>query len=273
MHRILLHIGPLTIYSYGFMLALAFVVGTVLARSRARRKQIQADIIIDLVFVILVSSIIGARIFYVAINWQYYLLNPFDIIKVWEGGLVFYGGFIGGFWAAVWFIHRKRLALWVIADIITPSLAVGIALGRIGCFLNGCCYGALSHQHGIAFPCTDMPPVCAQQITDGLIAPAAAYSLKVIPTQLYSALFALVAFAVLVFIERYKRFEGFLFLVFVLIYSAGRFIIEMVRCYEPAYFIIGGLTVSQVISFVLFIAATAVLCIRSKDARGPKSFC
>ena len=263
MHRILLHIGPFTVYSYGFMLALAFVLGTVLAQARARRRKVSADLITDLVFVILVSSIIGARVFYVAVNRQYYISDPLAVIKVWEGGLVFYGGFIAAFFAAVWFIRKNGLSVGLVADIMAPSVALGIALGRIGCFLNGCCYGALSERWGMAFPCADMPPVCSQQIADGLIAPGAAYSLAVLPTQIYSALFACAVFIALFRIERYKRFDGFLFWMFVLMYSAGRFVIEAFRYYDQSY-MIGRLTVSQAVSAVLFIVAASALFTRSK---------
>ncbi len=220
----------------------------------------------DLVFAILVSSIIGARALFVAINWQYYRADPFEILKVWEGGLVFYGGFILALCVAAWFIRKNGLSAGKITDIMAPSLALGIALGRIGCFLNGCCYGTLSDRWGMAFPCRDNPPVFAQQVADGLIASTAACSLPVIPAQLYSALHGLLIFVVLLAVERFKRFDGFQFWVLVLLYSAGRFFIEAFRYYEQA-FMIGPLTVSQIISAALFIIAIAVLITRSKHAR------
>jgi phosphatidylglycerol---prolipoprotein diacylglyceryl transferase len=265
MHRILFHLGPVTVYSYGFMLAVAFVLGTALAQRRALSRKIDANKVMDLVFAILVSSIIGARALFVALNWQYYRTAPFDMIKVWEGGLVFYGGFILAFFVALWFMRKNALPVWKIVDIMAPSVALGIALGRIGCFLNGCCYGALSGRWGIAFPSRDNPPVFAQQVADGLIQSSAACSLPVLPAQLYAAVHGLVIFGALLFLERYQRFDGFLFWVLVLLYSAGRFFIDGVRYYEPAY-MIGFLTVSQVISIGLFIIAMSVLIVRSKHA-------
>ena len=265
MYRILLHIGSFTVYSYGFMLALAFILGTALAQRRSRAQKIDENKIMDLSLAILVASIIGARAFFIAINWQYYRIHAQDIFKIWEGGLVFYGGFILAFFVAMWFMRKNGLPVWKVADIMAPSVALGIALGRIGCFLNGCCYGALSKQWGISFPGKDNPPVFAQQVADGLISPAAACSLPVLPVQLYFALHGLIIFAVLLFMERYKRFDGFIFWILVILYSAGRFFIEGIRYYEPAY-IIGGLTVSQVISAGLFILAISVLIARSKHA-------
>ena len=247
------------------MLALAFVLGTALAQWRARRKGIDPNKITDLVFSIMVSSIIGARLFFVAVNWQYYRTNPFDIFKVWEGGLVFYGGFILAFFVAVWSMRKNALPVWKVADIMSPSVALGIALGRFGCFLNGCCYGIISNRWGMAFPCRDNPPVFAQQAADGLISPSSLCSLPVLPTQLYSVFHGLMIFAALMFLERYKRFDGFQFWVLVLLYGAGRFFIESIRYYEKAY-MVGFLTVSQVISACLFIIAMAVLIVRSKYA-------
>ncbi|MDD4940536.1 MAG: prolipoprotein diacylglyceryl transferase [Candidatus Omnitrophica bacterium] len=266
MHRILLHVGPVTVYSYGFMLALAFIIGTILAQARARRQNISPDAIMDLVFAILVSSILGARVLYVAVNWRFYQAHPFDIVKVWEGGLVFYGGFILALFVAVWFMRARKLSFGTIADIMAPSVALGIALGRIGCFLNGCCYGAVSGRWGVAFPCRDGSPVCAQQAADGLISLSARQSLPVLPTQLYSAFLALLIFAALLALERYKKFDGFLFWLLALMYGAGRFFIEGVRYYEEA-FMIGPLTISQAISAGLFGIAGAVLIIRSKNAQ------
>jgi phosphatidylglycerol---prolipoprotein diacylglyceryl transferase len=265
MHRILFHIGPVTVYSYGFMLALAFILGTALAQAKARTRGIDPNKILDLVFSILVSSIIGARALFVAINWQYYKANLFDIFKVWEGGLVFYGGFLLALCVAFWFMRKNRLPAWKIADIMAPSVALGIALGRIGCFLNGCCYGSVSERWGVCFPGSENPPVFAQQVADGLISSSAVCSLPVLPAQLYSALHGLVIFAALLALEKYKWFEGFQFWMLVLLYSAGRFFIEGIRYYESAY-IIAGFTVSQVISAALFIIAASVLIVRSKYA-------
>jgi phosphatidylglycerol---prolipoprotein diacylglyceryl transferase len=265
MHRMLLHIGPITVYSYGFMLALAFILGTVLAQAKARKQGIDPNKILDLVFAILVSSIIGARALFVAINWQYYKTNLLDVFKVWEGGLVFYGGFLLAFFAAVWFIRKNALPVWKILDIIAPSTALGIALGRIGCFLNGCCYGSLSSQWGMSFPGRDNPPVFAQQVADGLISSSAACSLPVLPAQLYSALHGLLIFVILLAVGRYRRFDGFQFWTLVFLYSAGRFFIESIRYYESAY-MLGAFTVSQAISAVLFVIALWVLIVRSKHA-------
>jgi len=245
------------------MLALAFILGAMLAQARAVRQGVDPNKVLDLVFYILLSGVAGSRLLYVLLNWGFYKNNLSDIVKVWEGGLVFYGGFILAFFVAVWFLKRNRLPVWKITDIISPSFALGIALGRIGCFLNGCCYGALSWRWGVCFPAHDNPPVFAQQVADGLIPASSLWSLPVLPAQLYAAVHGLLIFAVLLFLERYKKYDGFLLWVLVLLYSAGRFFIEGVRYYEQN-FMFGAITVSQAISLVLFIIAAAVLAARSR---------
>ncbi|MDD5730061.1 MAG: prolipoprotein diacylglyceryl transferase [Candidatus Omnitrophica bacterium] len=260
MHRILFQLGMFTVYSYGFMLALAFLVGTYLAQSRAGKQGIGPNIIMDLIFYILLSSIAGARIFFVAVNWGYYRFHLADVFKVWEGGLVFYGGLVLALPAAFWFLKKNKLSFWKIADILSPSLAIGVALGRIGCFLNGCCYGKVSEVGGVCFPGAENPPVFAEQVFNGLIPPEARYSLPVIPTQVYESLSAVAIFLILVALERRKRFDGFIFLSFVLLYSLARFVVEGFRYYEPNFILFGGLiTVSQLISIILAVVSGFLL--------------
>jgi phosphatidylglycerol---prolipoprotein diacylglyceryl transferase len=257
-HRFLLKLGPITVYSYGAMLALAFIIGTILAAWRAGKTGVDRNKIIDLIFYILVSSLLGARILFVALNWSYYASHFLEIFQIWEGGLVFYGGLILAFIATAWFIKKNRLPFGKVMDILAPSAALGIAIGRIGCFLNGCCWGKLSYKWGIRFPFKDNPPVYAQQVFDNLIPRDAACSLPVIPAQLYESGACLIMFVILLFAARKKRFDGFIFWLFICLYSAFRFAIEYFRYYE-ANFILGNLTVSQVTSMGLFILSLAAL--------------
>jgi phosphatidylglycerol:prolipoprotein diacylglycerol transferase len=225
MCRILVSIGPFNIYSYGVMLALAFIVGTLLAQKRSVKSGVDANKILDLILYLLVSGVVGARALFVIINWDYYKDNFADVIKVWEGGLVFYGGLILALAAGIYYLKRNRLPILKVADILSPSVAIGVAIGRIGCFLNGCCYGKNPN----------------------------------IPTQLFESGWALIMFFILLAIERYKKFDGFLFWLFLLFYSLGRFVIEGIRDYEFNYILWGGLTISQGISVVLGIIALVFL--------------
>ena len=255
MHRIIFHFGFFTVYSYGVMLALAFIAGTLLAERRARKQGFPKDTIVDLSLWMLISAIAGARLLFVIINWEYYRHNMGDIFKIWEGGLVYYGGLVLGFWVTVYYVKKNKLSLWKIADILAPSLALAESIGRIGCFLNGCCYGKIAEQGGVCFPAVGEPPVFTQQLRDGLLSSGALHSLPVIPTQLYSAGASLVIFFILLKAGRRKIFDGFLFWLFILLYSFARFIIEGFRYYESEFLLFGGITVSQGISVLLGIAA------------------
>jgi phosphatidylglycerol:prolipoprotein diacylglycerol transferase len=252
------------------MLALAFIIGTYLAHKRAKAAGISPDKITDLIFYILVSSLLGARLFFVLVNLEYYKSHLLDAFKVWEGGLVFYGGLICGFGAAAWFLKKHKIPLWKTLDILSPSLALGIALGRVGCFLNGCCYGKLGGAWGVCFPGKENPPAFSQQVLDGLIPPTAAYTLPVIPAQAYDALVNLAIFCLLVFLEKRKKPDGFLFLFFILLYSLNRFIIEGFRYYEQNFIVFGIVTLSQLISIALALASLVMLLKQSAAGRTGK---
>jgi phosphatidylglycerol---prolipoprotein diacylglyceryl transferase len=262
-----LKLGGLNVYSYGAMLALAFICGTLLAAIRGHKQGIDKNKIMDLSFYIAISSILGARIMFVALNWGYYFSNPLEMVKLWEGGLVFYGGLISAFIVAVFFLIKNKLPILKVLDIFAAPLALGIAIGRIGCFLNGCCYGKISQRFGISYPAWDNPPAFAQQVTDGLISSHAQCSLPVLPTQLYLSASCLAIFFILWRLEQNRRFPGFLFWVFILLYSLTRFIIEGMRYYE-ANFMLSGMSISQVISLLLMAVAILAIIIGSRRARG-----
>ncbi|MDH5203326.1 MAG: prolipoprotein diacylglyceryl transferase, partial [Nitrospirota bacterium] len=127
MHPVLFKIGPLTIHTYGVLVAAGFLLGLALAIRQAKKEGIPADTIIDLGFYILVSALIGSRIFFVVINADHYLRNPIDIVKIWEGGLVFYGGILFAIPTAFWYIRKNALGIWSTADIFAPSIAIAHA--------------------------------------------------------------------------------------------------------------------------------------------------
>jgi len=154
-HPILFHLGSFPVHSYGVMTALAFVIGLWTATLRARRVNIHAEIIADVTLWIMVGTIIGARVVYVATYWKdEFAGQPLsEIFAIWHGGLVFYGGLIGAIIAGAIYLRWKKLPLWKIADVLAPSIALGSVFGRIGCLLNGCCYGrACDLPWAITFP-------------------------------------------------------------------------------------------------------------------------
>lgn len=235
MHPEICKIGPLTIYSYGLMLVIAFMVTTWLASAEAKRKGINPDIIFNLNFVILICGIIGARIFYISYNLDYYLRNPLEMIMLQKGGLAWFGGLTFGMISGIIYLRVKKLPVFKIADLLMPFVALAQAIGRLGCFLNGCCFGKES-AYGIYFP------------SHGAI---------LIPTQLYSAVLLVFIFISLRFLQKRPHQDGQIFFAYLLLYSAKRFFIEFWRGDSPT--ILFGLTLFQFISLAVFLAGAAGL--------------
>lgn len=241
MHPTICSLGPITIYSYGLMLALAFTIGSALAGLEARKQNFNPEIIFNLAFLAFFSGIIGARIFYVVNNLSYYLKNPPEIFMLQNGGLSWFGGLILGVSSALFYLKKKKLPIYKTLDLIIPFLALGQALGRIGCLLNGCCFGKIS-QYGIYFP---------------------VHKLVLIPTQLYSALVLLAIFIILRFLQDRPHKDGQIFFAYLLFYSTKRFFIEFLRADSPEFFL--GLTLFQILSILIFIIALSKLVLISKQ--------
>ncbi len=254
MYPVLFHIGKVTLYSYGFMIAVGIVVGLVLARRQAAREGIDPDKIIDIAFYILVAALIGSRLLYVLMDLDQYVAHPLNILKIWQGGLVFYGGLVPAVVVAIWYIRRLGLPLWQITDIYAPSIAIGHAFGRIGCFLAGCCYGqpcALPWAVTFTNPRTLAPP-----------------GIPLHPTQLYSALGLLLLFAFLLFLRTKKTFQGELFWTYLLCYSIGRFFLEVLRGDDRGIVLGGLLSTTQAISIPLAgISVAMLLYLRSRGTK------
>lgn len=238
-------IGPFTIYSYGLMLVIAFFVCSYLASLQAKREGVDSDVMINLFFVVFISGIIGARIFYVLNHFSDYLGNPLEIFVLSRGGLAWFGGIIFGSLSAVIFIKIKKLSILRVSDLIIPFIALGQAIGRIGCLLNGCCYGRES-AYGIYFKVFDQ---------------------YLIPTQLYSSLFLLLIFFILRFIQKRKHTTGVILAVYFFLYSLKRFFIEYLRNDTPRDYY--GLTIFQLLSLAMFIISILIFVkiFRSKNKK------
>jgi phosphatidylglycerol:prolipoprotein diacylglycerol transferase len=245
MHPILFQFGSFTIYSYGFFIALGFIVGLVLATLKARKEGISFGTIVDLFFYTVLSAFLGARILFVLINFDDYRQHPMKIFKIWEGGLVFYGGVILAAGILIGYMRWHRLPVWKLADLISPLIALGLFFGRIGCFLAGCCYGReTSLPWGVTF--TDPNSL-------------ARLNVPLHPTQLYDAVNGLAIFFVLTWMEKRKAFEGHIFWLFLLLYSITRFFIEILRD-DPRGFLFGDLlSTSQGIGILLAIFSLFML--------------
>lgn len=248
MHPELFKIGPLTIHTYGVLVAAGFLLGLGLAVRQARKKGIPPDKIVDLGFYILLSALIGSRLFYILINASHYLKNPLDIFKIWEGGLVFYGGLLLAVPTVLWYVKKNNLSVWNTADLFAPSLAIGHAIGRLGCFFSGCCYG--KPAEGLPWAVTFTDPESLAII-----------GVPLHPTQLYESLGEFINFFILIILRRYKSFNGQLFLTYIILYSVLRFIVEFFRGDVGRGFITSQLSFSQGISILMFLIAIAGLVI------------
>ena len=238
MHPILFHIGPVTVYSYGAMFAFGFAIAFLLIYKNASAYGLDRDSMTNLLFLTLVGGILGARTLYVALNLHYYMHRPLEIFNLSRGGLVWYGGFFGGILTFTIYSIVKELSFWKVSDFFVPYVALAQAVGRIGCFLNGCCYGIVApsgYPIGVTFPgnCQVLHP-----------------------TQIYSSLILLATFIVLRSWQDRKHFMGEIFLGYLLLYSAQRFLVEFFRGDNER--ILYNLTMSQVISVVVFILAGAM---------------
>lgn len=228
MHPEVCSIGPFVIYSYGATLVFAFLIAVTLASREAKRQGIDPDFIFNLNFVVFISGIIGARLFYVFENLGYYLKSPLEIIMLSHGGMSWFGGFFLGLASGIIYLRKRKEGVYKTLDLIVPFLALAQSLGRMGCFFNGCCFGKES-LHGIYFP------------LHGKI---------LIPTQLYSSLLLILIFIILRFIQSRPHKVGFVFYSYLFLYSIKRFIIEFFRADNKI--IIFNLTLFQLISIFLF---------------------
>ncbi len=255
MHRILFQIGSLKVYAWGTLVGLGFIIGLLYTISIAEKKGIKKDDVVDIALSLLISGIIGARVAFVIANWKMFKGNLLKVFYIQEGGMVLYGTILFGIVTGYIVVKLKKLSFWKLADIFAPGIALGIAIGRIGCFLNGCCWGKISYTFGLRFPSTNNPPVYVDQVMRHLIKPGALYTLPVIPTQLLHSLSALIVFALLVRLHKKNTlFDGEVFLSFVIYYSIGRFLVEFLRYYPPKKYI-GPFTGSQAIAILIIIWA------------------
>jgi len=234
---VLLRLGPFEVRYYGLIFVLGVVISYFILSYLAKKKELNLtkDDIADFFLYLILGVILGARIFYVIIyNLPFYLNNPFEIIAVWHGGLSFHGGLIGAVIALLFFCKRKKINFYEIADIAVIPLALTLALGRIGNFINGELYGRI----------TNVPWAVKFPDAEGFRH----------PSQIYESFKNLLIFFTLWAIKDKKLPKGFLFWLFVIMYSVLRFIMEFFRAPdEQLGFVIGFLTMGQIFSIIMFL--------------------
>jgi phosphatidylglycerol:prolipoprotein diacylglycerol transferase len=257
--------GGVPIFGYGTMLVLAFLSSTWLAWWRARRENLDPEVIMDMAFWVFLVGMVGARLFYCIEYWGVEIKSLWEAVQYWKGGIVYYGGVIGGTVAFLAYWRSRRFPLRPYMDVLAPSIAIGTMFGRLGCFLNGCCFGRVSNlPWAVAFP-RESPP-WAEQCRQKLISPDALHSLAVHPTQVYSAIDGLILLLVLSAFFPLRRRDGEVAAMLMVIYAITRFLIEFLRDDEGAFF--AGLTISQNISVALFLTGLAFWAWLSRQPAG-----
>ncbi|MEO0281408.1 MAG: prolipoprotein diacylglyceryl transferase [candidate division WOR-3 bacterium] len=268
MHRIIFHFGNITLYSYGLMQAIGFLASLLVIFQLSKKSKISKDVLFDLSVWVIIGGIIGARIWFVVENFNIYKDEILSIIKIWEGGMVFYGGFFGGVIAGLIYIKRNHLDLLKVGDIFMTSFPLGIFFGRIGCFLNGCCYGKISETFGLRFPRENFPPPYQEQLEKGLIKPDVCCSLPVIPTQLVESFTMLIVFFILYYLyNRKKFFDGFIFYSFFIIYGIERFLVDFLREYSKNALVFKFFSLSQITSLLIILFSSILLFTTYKKSK------
>ena len=250
--------GPIPIRMYGLMIGIGFLLGITLASRRGKKggDQSRADPGHGRL-----SPARGhhrVRLLYVLTSLHEFTRNPFDVFAIWKGGLVFYGGLLGAVPVGIWYVKKHSLPVWQTADIVAPSIALGHAFGRLGCFFAGCCYGG---------SCTG--PFCITFSDPQSLAPL---GMPLFPTQLMESGGEFLIFCVLMLLSRYKRFHGQIFGLYLLLYAVLRFILEFFRgdLVRGVYFG-GAISTSQIIAIVIAVIALAGMVIGQSKGRIPKA--
>ena len=243
MYPVLFKLGPLEIKTYGVMLVVSCVTGYLVSRPRVQRRGIDQEILLDLCFYILLSSIVGSRIFYAATHLDEYSGNPLSVVYIWEGGLSMMGGVLLCLGVSWLYLRLKGVEFILMADLLSPAIALGVGITRIGCFLYGCCFGLPSQlPWAVQFPAVS--------------AAGSHFHQPIHPAQLYAVAYGLLIFGILLLIERKRPPTGVLFGTLLILYSTARFIVDFFRYYEPQQYVFETplpLTNNQLICLGLFV--------------------
>jgi len=256
MHPLLLKIGPIPIHTYGFMIAIGFIFAMMLNRRLAVKAGLDPERAVDLTFWCVVIGFAGCRLLFVLTMWRTYLADPISIFKVWEGGLVFFGGPLAAVPFGLWYTRKFKMPFWRAMDCMIPGLVVGHFFGRFGCLGAGCCYGKP----------TDMP--WGVRLQSELVEPALR-GIPLHPTQLYEAASLFILLLGLLWVFKRRLFDGQVSLTYFMAYPIIRSIIEIYRGDTIRGFVIDGvLSTSQFISIFVFAIALTALLIRLKKVQG-----
>jgi phosphatidylglycerol:prolipoprotein diacylglycerol transferase len=247
------HFGTFTIYTYGVLLAAAYLLGLQLALTRAKAKGLDSTKVMDLGIYIIISALVGAKLLLLATDFQTFKSNPAELFNLLREGGVFYGGLIVAVLVALWYIRRVGLPLWTTCDVFAPGIALGHVIGRMGCFFAGCCFGRPTN---VPWAITFTNPFAAANVGTPLNVPLH-------PTQLYEAGAELLILIFLLVTEnKGRKFAGRTFWLYMLLYAISRYVIEFYRGDERGT--VGPFSTSQFISLLLAPLAVLMLIYLSR---------
>lgn len=276
MHPILFQIGNIPVRSYGVMIVIGFLIGLwrgmrVCARRWATERddsprRIHPDTLFDLGFWGLVVGILGARVLYVLLDWHSFAAHPLDALKFWEGGLSLHGGMLFGILYLIFAYRHMKVSPLAAGDLAASSWALAYAIGRIGCFLNGCCYGGPCDPHlpwASLFPDERYPHAPGNPTASTILTPPSH------PVQLYATLINLIFFALMTRWEKRKRADGELFYGYIGLYGLYRFAMEIFRAGATSTYLYPQyhITDTHIISVVMILIA--LIGIARVRSRGP----
>lgn len=256
MFPVLFQVGPIKIFTYGLLLAIAFISALYLAGRAAKRQGGDPQVIYDLGFYIVIAAIIGSRLFHVLLEWPYFVAHPWEILYLWKGGLAFQGGLIFGFLTAIFYIWRRGLPFWSTLDILAVGMPFGQFVGRLGCLMAGCCYGKP----------TDLPWGITFKHPETLAYPR---GVPLHPTQLYESLLSLGVFFFLQWLLPRQRFPGQILATYFILAGAVRFLVEFWRGDDRGPILFWQFPTTQVVALGLAGAGLILWLWRSRSPANP----
>jgi phosphatidylglycerol:prolipoprotein diacylglycerol transferase len=243
-------LGPIPIHTYGVLLAIAFLSGLWVASRQAKRDGLDSGRITDMAVWVLIAGLLGAKALLVALDWRFYWKSPRELLSIFQSGGVFFGGLLAGILVAWWYARRYQLPGWRTADVLAPGVVIGQAIGRLGCFSAGCCWGKPAT---VPWAVTFTDVYASRTVGTPLDTPLH-------PSQLYESAAAFLIFFFLLWLAPRKRFQGQVTLAYVALYSIVRFALEFLRGDADRGTWFGGLlSTSQIVALVLLLAAALLL--------------
>ena len=260
MHPILFEIGGFPVYTYGVLLAAAYLLGLQFALVRARARGLDGSRVMDLGIWIIISALVGAKLLLLVVEFDTFRQNPRELLTLLRSGGVFYGGLIAAVTVALWYLRRHKMPVWAVTDAFAPGIALGHVIGRLGCFFAGCCWGRATD---VPWAVTFTNQYAAQNVGTPL-------NVAIHPTQLYEAGAELIILGLLLLLERRGRaFAGRTFWSYMLMYGVTRFVIEFYRG-DPRG-MVGDFTTSQFVSLILVpLSIIMLIVLARRNAPEPK---